>query len=115
MCHNYNSAVEKAMKKANYKQLKDGTYYGEIPECPGVWANENTLEECRKVLQGVLEEWLILKEFEDSLEEGEITLEEAEEIVQSIAELDADLGVKAEDVWKELGLSDDGNQDDDSG
>ncbi len=28
---------------------------------PGVWANENSLEECREVLQEVLEEWLILK------------------------------------------------------
>jgi len=74
MCHDDNS-VEKAMKKAKYKQLSDGTYYGEIAECPGAWANEKTLEECRKVLQEVLEEWLI-KDFEDSLEEEEINPEE---------------------------------------
>jgi len=23
-------------------------FYGEIPECPGVWANGKTLEECRE-------------------------------------------------------------------
>ncbi len=27
----------------------------------GFWANEHTLEECREVLQEVLEEWLLLK------------------------------------------------------
>ena len=27
----------------------------------GVWANSNTVEECRKELISVLEEWLILK------------------------------------------------------
>ncbi len=59
MCHNYNS-VNKAMAKAKYKQLDDGTYYGKIAECPGVWANKNTLEKCRKVLHEVLEEWFAL-------------------------------------------------------
>ncbi|MDK2846044.1 MAG: hypothetical protein PWR18_646, partial [Synergistales bacterium] len=38
-----------------------GTFFGEIPSCPGVWANEKTLEVCRDVLREVLEEWLILK------------------------------------------------------
>ncbi|TYO94525.1 type II toxin-antitoxin system HicB family antitoxin [Desulfallas thermosapovorans] len=109
MCHNDNR-VEEAMAKAKYKQLDDGTYYGEIPEYPGVWANERTLEECRRVLQEVLEEWLILKEFENSLEEVEITPEEEEAIAQGIAELDAGLGVKAKDVWKELGLLEDNDQ-----
>lgn len=105
MCSNDN-AVTKAMEKAKYKVLDDGTYYGEIEDCPGVWANERTLEECRKVLQGVLEEWFI-REFEGSLEEEEITPEEAEVMTKSEADIKAGLGVKAEDVWKELGLSDD--------
>ena len=33
----------------------------EIPDFEGVWANGKTVEECRKELMGVLEEWLILK------------------------------------------------------
>jgi predicted RNase H-like HicB family nuclease len=53
--------VETAMHEARYKMLEDGTFFGEIPSCPGVWANEKTLELCRDVLREVLEEWLILK------------------------------------------------------
>jgi len=39
--------------------------------------------------------------------EEDITPEEAEAIAQGEAEIKAGLGVKAEEVWKELGLSDD--------
>ncbi len=53
--------VETAMHEARYKMLEDGTFFGEIPSCPGVWANEKTLEVCRDVLREVLEEWLFLK------------------------------------------------------
>ena len=53
--------VETAMHEARYEMLEDGTFFGEIPSCPGVWANEKTLEVCRDVLREVLEEWLILK------------------------------------------------------
>jgi predicted RNase H-like HicB family nuclease len=105
MCHD-NNALVNAMAKAEYKQLSDGTYYGEIAECPGVWANEKTLEKCRKVLQEVLEEWLI-KDFEDSLEEEEITPEEQAAIEEGIADIKAGRCSKASDVWKELGLSED--------
>lgn len=105
MCNNDNP-VKKIMAKAEYKQLEDGTYYGEIAEYPGVWANEKTLEECRKVLQEVLEEWLI-RDFEDSLEEEEITPEEQAAIEEGIADIKAGRGIKATDVWKELGLSED--------
>jgi len=53
--------VETAMHEARYNMLEDGTFFGEIPSCPGAWANEKTLEVCRDVLREVLEEWLILK------------------------------------------------------
>lgn len=53
--------VNAAMREAKYKILEDGSIFGEIPSCNGVWANESTLEECREVLQEVLEEWLMLK------------------------------------------------------
>ncbi len=53
--------IAEAMARATYKILEDGTYFGEIPGLPGVWANEGALERCREVLQQVLEEWLILK------------------------------------------------------
>lgn len=53
--------IAAAMRHATYEIFEeDGTFYGEIPSCPGAWANEKTLERCREVLQEVLEEWMIL-------------------------------------------------------
>ena len=59
--------IDEAMKRATYKILEDGTYYGEIAGFQGVWASEATLEECRRILQEVLEEWLILKLRDDEV------------------------------------------------
>jgi len=53
--------IQTAMQQARYKILEDGSYFGEIPDFQGVWASEQTLEDCRRVLQEVLEEWLLLK------------------------------------------------------
>jgi len=53
--------IQKALKKAQYKNLEDGTWFAEIPGFKGVWANANTVEQCRHELLEVLEEWLILK------------------------------------------------------
>jgi predicted RNase H-like HicB family nuclease len=53
--------IREAMKRARYKTLEDGSWFGEIPGLVGVWANEPSRSECRAVLQEVLEEWLILK------------------------------------------------------
>ena len=49
------------MKRAAYRILEDGQYFGEIPGLQGVWASERQLDTCREVLQEVLEEWLVLK------------------------------------------------------
>ncbi|PIZ01159.1 HicB family protein [bacterium (Candidatus Gribaldobacteria) CG_4_10_14_0_8_um_filter_33_9] len=51
----------KKLKTARYKFLKDGSYFGEIPGLKGVWTNAKNLEDCRKELQEVLEDWLLLK------------------------------------------------------
>jgi predicted RNase H-like HicB family nuclease len=53
--------IQKALEKALYKSLGDGTWFAEIPGFEGVWANANTVEGCRNELQEVLEEWLVLK------------------------------------------------------
>jgi predicted RNase H-like HicB family nuclease len=53
--------IQKALDKAQYKVLSDGTWFAEIPEFKGLWANQSTVEECRQELVEVLEEWLILK------------------------------------------------------
>lgn len=49
------------MQHAQYEIFEDDhTFYGSIPECPGVWANEPTLEACRDELESVLEDWIIV-------------------------------------------------------
>ncbi len=53
--------MDAAMEHAHYEMLDDNSFYGEIPECPGVFANEITLEQCRKTLDEVLEGWIILR------------------------------------------------------
>lgn len=52
--------IQAAMHEAIYELLEDGTFYGEIPACKGVWSNANSLEDCREDLQDSLEEWIIL-------------------------------------------------------
>jgi len=52
--------IKTALHKAIYELLEDGTFYGEIPECQGVWTNAATLENCREQLQDTLEGWIIL-------------------------------------------------------
>ncbi|HEY68228.1 MAG: type II toxin-antitoxin system HicB family antitoxin [Chloroflexi bacterium] len=54
--------IQKAMEKAHYEIIDDeDPYYGEIPECQGVWATGKTLEECRRNLEEVLEGWIIVR------------------------------------------------------
>lgn len=53
--------IQSAMGKALYEKLEDGTYSGEILECPGTIAFGQTLQECQTELQSVLEGWLLVK------------------------------------------------------
>ena len=55
-----NQFIDQNLKRAKYKILEDGTYFGEIPRLRGVWANAKTLEECRQELYEALEGWLLL-------------------------------------------------------
>ena len=52
--------IAAAMRNAKFETLCDGTIYGEITGIQGVYANEDTLEQCRDELQSVLEGWIIL-------------------------------------------------------
>ncbi len=53
--------IEAAMGRAQFERLgDDATYFGHIPELRGVWGNAPELEECRRELREVLEEWLVL-------------------------------------------------------
>ncbi len=51
--------IQAAMRHAAYKLFEDGSFWGEIPQITGVWANAATLEACRDELQDVLEDWLL--------------------------------------------------------
>ena len=53
--------INKAMAKAVYEKLEDGTYSGKIPQCHGVIAFGETLYQCQEELRSVLEGWLIVK------------------------------------------------------
>jgi hypothetical protein len=50
-----------AMSKAQFKRIENPEpVFSEIQECAGVWATGNTEEECRRALEEVLEEWVLL-------------------------------------------------------
>ena len=52
--------IKAAMHQAKYKILEDdATFYGEIPGFQGVYANANTLEDCRDELNEALESWVL--------------------------------------------------------
>lgn len=53
--------INAAMHSAHYDILEGSEgYIGKIPGLQGVWANADTLENCREELREVLEEWIIL-------------------------------------------------------
>ncbi|MBW6516905.1 MAG: type II toxin-antitoxin system HicB family antitoxin [ANME-2 cluster archaeon] len=54
--------IQAALEHANYEIIDDEEpYYGEVSELQGVWASGNTLEECRKNLEEVIDEWIIIR------------------------------------------------------
>ena len=54
--------IQAAMRQAKYEILPDdGSFYGEIPDFQGVYANAATLEDCRNELAEVLEEWIFFR------------------------------------------------------
>ena len=53
--------LNKKLKTARYKILRNGTYFGEIPGVRRVWSNGKSLEDCRRELAEVLEDWFFLK------------------------------------------------------
>ncbi len=58
--------IRTALRHAKYEILADdGSFYGEIPVCNGVYANATTLEECREQLEEVLEEWILFRVYKN--------------------------------------------------
>ena len=53
--------IQAALEHAKYEIIEeDEPYYGEVPELQGVWASGKNLEECRKNIEGVIDEWIRL-------------------------------------------------------
>ena len=49
--------LQPALRRATYPFMEDSPrFYGELPDCPGVYATGETLEACREELSEVLDE-----------------------------------------------------------
>ena len=58
--------LQSALRHASYEILPDdGSFYGEISICNGVYANAATLEDCREQLGEVLEEWILFRVYKN--------------------------------------------------
>jgi len=53
--------IDRALRRACYEKLDDGSFVAEIPELPGVLATAGTLEACRDQLAEVVEEWILVR------------------------------------------------------
>jgi predicted RNase H-like HicB family nuclease len=54
--------IQAGLRHAKYEILPDdGSYYGAIPECAGVYSNADNLEDCRDQVREVLEEWVLFR------------------------------------------------------
>jgi predicted RNase H-like HicB family nuclease len=54
--------IEAALSQAEYKVIEnDEPYFASVPDPPGVWATGNTIEEYRKELIEVIEEWIVAR------------------------------------------------------
>jgi predicted RNase H-like HicB family nuclease len=54
--------VAMALEKAQYKVIEDEyPYFAEVPELEGVWATGKSIEDCRRELIEVIEEWIVAR------------------------------------------------------
>jgi predicted RNase H-like HicB family nuclease len=53
--------LDKALRRARYAQLEDGSYCATVPGLRGVVATAATLEQCRNQLAEVVEEWVLVR------------------------------------------------------
>jgi predicted RNase H-like HicB family nuclease len=52
--------VDGALDLAVYDKLEDGTFAGNVPDCPGAIAVGSTLRECENELRSTLEDWIVM-------------------------------------------------------
>jgi len=58
MIRNY---LDAALSRAQYTEFEDGSYGAEVRGLRGVIATGSTLEGCRKALEEVIEEWVLVR------------------------------------------------------
>jgi predicted RNase H-like HicB family nuclease len=52
--------IGQAMDTAEYEIMEDGRFFGHVTALPGAWAEAATLEACRRELQEVVEDIILL-------------------------------------------------------
>jgi predicted RNase H-like HicB family nuclease len=55
------SYLDAALRRARYTEFEDGSYAAEVRGLRGVIATGSTLETCRKTLEEVIEEWVLVR------------------------------------------------------
>ena len=54
--------IDSAVESARYEIVEDdGSYWGEIPGFPGVWAKHKTLPGCQRELREAVSDWIALR------------------------------------------------------
>jgi len=53
--------LDKALARAHYEVLEDGTFCATVPGLRGVVALGRGVEECRRQLAEVVEEWILVR------------------------------------------------------
>jgi len=48
-----------ALRRAEYEQLPDGSWWGRVPGFRGLWADGATQDDCRDELASALEDWVL--------------------------------------------------------
>ncbi len=58
----FSEYIASALEMSQYKVIDDEyPYFAEVPELEGVWANGKSIEDCRKELIEVIEEWIVAR------------------------------------------------------
>lgn len=52
--------VDRALARATYEELEDGTFAGRVPHFKGAVAFGTSLSECQTELRSTLEDWILV-------------------------------------------------------
>ncbi|MBM3326966.1 MAG: type II toxin-antitoxin system HicB family antitoxin [Calditrichaeota bacterium] len=52
--------IQAALNHSSYELMKNGRFFASVEGLKGLWADGDTLEECRRNLIDTLEDWLFI-------------------------------------------------------